>query len=177
MSAALVPQERILSSIILIRGRRVILDVQMALLYGVETRVLVQAVKRNIKRFPADFMFRLNGQELELLRSQSVISRSWGGRRTLPYAFTEHGIAMLSSILRSERAVTVNIEIMRAFVRLREMLATHADLLRKLDELEQKYDAHFRIVFDAIRSLMSPPPLPAKEIGFRAKKASAAGRA
>ena len=170
MSKALVPQERIESSILLIRGHKVILSTDLAALYDVEPRVLVQAVKRNIERFPDDFMFQLTKAEFADLKSQFVTS-SWGGaRRATPYAFTEQGVAMLSSVLRSRRAGRVNIEIMRAFVRLRQMLATHADLARQLDELEQKYDAQFRVVFDAIRELMAPPPAsPGKRIGFHSE--------
>ena len=147
------------------------LDADLAGLYDVETRVLVQAVKRNLERFPDDFMFQLSDEEFEDLKSQSVISSSWGGRRSRPYAFTEQGVAMLSGVLRSPRAVRVNIEIMRAFVRLRRMLATHADLAQRLDELESKYDAQFRIVFDAIRELMAPSDPPRKRrIGFHTEK-------
>jgi hypothetical protein len=132
--------------------------------------VLVQAVKRNRNRFPDDFMFQLTLQEFAVLRSQNVISnvsRGRGGRRYAPYAFTEQGVAMLSSVLRSTRAVQVNIEIMRAFVRLRQMLATHADLARKLDALEKKYDTQFKVVFDAIRKLMEPSRGTARRIGFQ----------
>jgi hypothetical protein len=128
----------------------------------------VQAVKRNIERFPPDFMFQLTRQEFASLKSQFVIS-SWGGlRRATPYAFTEQGVAMLSSVLRSKRAVQVNVEIMRAFVTLRELLATHKDLARKLEALERKYDVQFKVVFDAIRQLMTPPAPKMKRIGFRA---------
>jgi hypothetical protein len=141
----------------LVRGERVILDSDLAELYGVETKALVQAVKRNISRFPADFMFQLTAEERTMLRSQSVTSGSWGGRPYAPYAFTEQSVAMLSSVLRSPRAIAVNIEIMRTFVRLRVMLSTHADLARKLAQLEKKYDSQFRMVFDAIRELMTPP--------------------
>ena len=142
------------------------LDADLATLYGVETKVLVQAVKRNIDRFPADFMFQLTKQEFDDLRSQTVTS-SWGGRRYPPYAFTEQGVSMLSSVLRSKRAIQVNIEIMRAFVQLRRILASHADLARKLSALEKKYDAQFKVVFDAIRGLMAPPePKKKREIGF-----------
>ena len=157
-SRSIIPPERIDRSILLIRGQKVMLDADLAELYGVETRVLVQAVRRNNERFPDDFMFRLSSQEFAFLRSQSVTSSQWGGRRYPPYAFTEQGVAMLSSVLRSKRAVQVNIEIMRAFVRLREMLATHKDLARKLAAMERKYDAQFKVVFDAIRKLMAPPP-------------------
>ena len=144
------------------------LDQDLAALYGVDTRALVQAVKRNPARFPPDFMFQLTADEYARLRSQTVISNiGSGGRRTAPYAFTEQGVAMLSSVLRSPRAVRVNVEIMRAFVRLRALLATHADLSRKLSALEKKYDAQFRVVFDAIRDLMAPPPKSRRTIGFR----------
>ena len=162
---ALVSEEQIDQSILMIRGHKVILDSILAGLYCVETKVLIQAVKRNKDRFPPDFKFQLSKKEFEILRSQTVTS-SWGGRRYPPYAFTEQGVAMLSSVLRSSRAIQVNIEIMRSFVRLRQMLATHRDLARKLDELEQKYDEQFSIVFDAIRQLMTPPTREMKKIGF-----------
>lgn len=169
MGKALVPQAPIESSIILIRGHKVMLSPDLAALYAVEPRALVQAVKRNIDRFPDDFMFQLTRAEFANLKSQ-IVTSSWGGaRRAPPYAFTEQGVAMLSSVLRSRRAVRVNIEIMRAFVRLRQMLASHADLARRLDELEQKYDAQFRVVFDAIRELMAPPEPPRKRIGFHSE--------
>jgi ORF6N domain len=168
-SRLLLPAERIERSILLIRGQKVLLDADLADLYGVTTRVLVQAVRRNLDRFPADFMFQLTREEFALLRSQTVISSQWGGRRYAPYAFTEQGVAMLSSVLRSRRAIEVNIEIMRAFVRLREMLASHKELARRLDELEAKYDEQFRVIFDAIRQLMLPLTEPQKKrrIGFR----------
>jgi ORF6N domain len=170
----IVPSERIERSILLIRGHKVMLDADLAELYGVETRVLLQAVSRNQKRFPEDFMFQMSKEEYELLRSQIVISKKGrGGRRYLPYAFTEQGVAILSSILRSERAVQVNIEIMRAFVRLREMIATHKDLVRKLEALEEKYDAQFKVVFDAIRELMAPPTPKKRKIGFLVKERAA----
>ncbi len=164
---ALVPVERIERAILQIRDKKVILDADLAALYGVETKVLVQAVKRNLERFPADFMFQLTKNEFVHLRSQVVTSREWGGRRYPPYAFTEQGVAMLSSVLRSPRAIQVNIEIMRAFVRLRKMLASHAALARKLNALEKKYDAQFKVVFDAIRQLMAPPEPKRRPIGFR----------
>jgi len=158
--------ERIEQAILLMRGEKVMLDRDLADLYGVETRELVQAVKRNIDRFPEDFMFQLTTEEFNDLRSQIVMS-SWGGRRRAPYMFTEQGIAMLSSVLRSKRAVSVNIEIMRAFVRLRRMLASHADLANKLMALERKYDRQFKVVFDAIREIMSPAQPPRRrQIGF-----------
>ena len=163
---SLMPIERIERAILVIRGHKVMLDADLAGLYGVEAKVLNQAVKRNVERFPADFMFRLTAEEADHLRSQFVTSSSWGGRRYLPYAFTEQGVAMLSSVLRSPRAVQVNIEIMRAFVRLRQMLQQDADLARKLALLERKYDAQFRAVFDAIRELTKPPAKPKRRIGF-----------
>jgi len=137
------------------------LDRDLAELYGVETRSLVQAVKRNIQRFPNDFMFQLTSEEDKALRSQIVISKKGrGGRRYSPYAFTEQGVAMLSSVLNSERAIEVNIAIMCTFVKLREILAAHKDLARKLEDLEKKYDSQFRSVFEAIRQLMLPPTEP-----------------
>ena len=160
------PQPHLITELILlVRGHRVLIDRDLAALYEVETRVLLQAVKRNLDRFPPDFMFQLSDQELAILRSQFVIS-SWGGRRYAPYAFTEQGVAMLSSVLNSPRAIAVNIEIVRAFVRLRQILADNADLARKLEALEKRYDAHFKIVFDAIRELMAPKPANRKPIGF-----------
>lgn len=165
----LVPAERIAKAILLIRGKKVMLDADLASLYGVDTRVLVQAVKRNLDRFPEDFMFQLSKEEVDFLRSQIVTLKRGRGQHSkyLPYAFTEQGVAMLSSVLRSPRAIQVNIEIMRAFVRLRQMLASHAELARKLDALEQKYDAQFKAVFDAIRQLMAPPEPKRRPMGFR----------
>ncbi len=154
------------SKMFLIRGQKVMLSQHLAELYEVEPRVLNQAVKRNIERFPEDFMFQLDPEEFANLKSQFVTS-SWGGIRTAPYDFTEQGVAMLSSVLRSERAIQVNIEIMRAFVRLRQMLATNAELSRKLVALEKKYDARFKAVFEAIYELMSPAENKKKRpIGF-----------
>lgn len=164
------PAERVLHAIHVLRGERVLLDADLAALYGVETRALVQAVKRNPERFPADFMFQLKDEEWTGLKSQSVISRTWGGRRTAPYAFTELGVAMLSSVLNTERAIQANISIMRAFAQLRAMLASHTDLARKLEALERKYDGQFRAVFEAIRELMEPPVPVKKPIGFRPKR-------
>ena len=153
--------------IYLIRSQKVMIDVDLAELYGVETRILVRAVKRNLERFPQDFMFQLGNQEVGMLRSQFGISNTGrGGRRYFPYVFTEFGVAMLSSVLRSKRAIRVNIEIMRAFGRLRHILATHKDLAQKLAELENKYDSQFKVVFDAIRQLMKPDPRHSKRIGF-----------
>ncbi len=154
------------SRIVSLRGQRIMLSTDLADLYGVERRVLMQAVKRNATRFPGDFCFQLTSEELAGLRSQFVIS-SWGGARTPPYAFTEQGVAMLSSVLRSDRAIAVNIEIMRTFVKLRAMLDSNKDLAKKLADLEQKYDVQFRVVFDAIRELMNPPTRSKKKrIGF-----------
>ena len=173
-------------SIVILRGHKVLLDGDLARMYGVDVKALNQSVKRNADRFPVDFMFQLTVEEAAGLRSiadaaeaeppettgvfdlksQSVTSRAWGGRRKLPHAFTEQGVAMLSSVLRSPRAVRVNIEIMRAFVRLRRLLQTNAELTRKLDALEAKYDNQFRVVFDAIRELMTPPESSERPIGF-----------
>ena len=168
MSTELVPTVDIERSIRLIRGQKVLLDEDLARLYGVAVKQLNQQVRRNLDRFPEDFMFRLDADERANLRSQFVTSSSWGGRRYEPMAFTEQGVAMLSSVLRSPRAVQVNVEIMRAFVRLRRMLESNAELSRKLDALERKYDGQFRAVFDAIRELMTPARKPGKRIGFRA---------
>lgn len=156
-------------SILVLRGQRVILDETLADLYGVSVSGLNQAVKRNAERFPDDFMFQLTADEGDSLRSQFVISnpKGRGGRRYEPFAFTEQGVAMLSSVLRSERAVRVNIEIMRAFVRMRRVLQEHAELAAKLAQLEKKYDGQFRMVFDAIRDLMAPPAKAKPKIGFR----------
>jgi hypothetical protein len=163
--------QRVERSIRLIRGDKVILDEDLAELYGVEVKRLNEQVKRNLDRFPADFMFQLTNQEFRDLKSQFVTS-SWGGRRTPPYAFSEQGVAMLSSVLHSPRAVQVNIEIMRTFVRLRRMLASHADLADRLEQLEQKYDAQFRVVFDAIRQMMKESPAGDKQIGFRVEESA-----
>jgi hypothetical protein len=162
-----IPAERIEKAILLIRGQKVMLDADLAALYGVETGALTRAVRRNIDRFPGDFMFRLTNEEFGNLKRQFGISSQWGGRRYPPYAFTEQGVAMLSSVLRSKRAVLVNIEIMRAFVRLRRMLASHAELARKVAALEKKYDEQFKVVFDALRQLMKPPEPKRRPIGFR----------
>ena len=192
--------ERIESRILLIRGQRVILAEDLAALYEVEVRALNQAVARNAERFPADFMFQLTGEEAAVLKSQIVISSvaeetlalksqfvisnngedsphpGRGGRRHPPYAFTEQGVAMLSSVLRSPRAILVNVEIMRAFVHLRRMLASNADLAWKLAALEKKYDSQFKVVFDAIRALMTPPdPKKRRSVGFGPPGQSSAG--
>ncbi len=163
--------EQLTHRIHFIRGQKVMLSPDLAELYDVEPRALIQAVKRNRERFPADFCFQLTREEASNLKSPTVTS-SWGGaRRAPPYAFTEHGVAMLSSVLRSTRAVEVNIAVVRAFVRLREMLAGHKDLAKKLKELEKRYDAQFRVVFEAIEQLMEEPDPPERpQIGFRAEK-------
>ncbi len=164
---AIIAPDRIESAIYLIRDEKVMLDHDLAALYSVPTKVLVQAVKRNAARFPPDFMFRLSIDEFANLRSQ-IVTSSWGGRRIPPYAFTEHGVAMLSTVLRSERAVAVNVEIMRTFVRLRRLLLSQEDMARKLGELEQRYDRQFKVVFDAIRRIMTPDvPPKRRRIGFR----------
>jgi phage regulator Rha-like protein len=153
--------------ILLLRSERVMLDEDLAALYGVETRSLVRAVKRNIARFPEDFMFQLTSEEVANLRSQTGISSSsHGGRRYAPYAFTEHGVTMLAAVLQSPRAVQVSIEVVRAFVRLRAMLAGNVELARKLATLEKKYDAEFKVVFDAICELMAPASKSRRRIGF-----------
>ncbi len=162
---ALVPMEVVESIILVLRGEKVILDRDIARLYAVETKVLVRAVKRNLERFPEDFMFQLTEEETRNLRFQYGTS-SWGGSRYRPYAFTEQGVAMLSGVLRSERAVQVNVEIMRTFVRLRRMAASREDLARKIEALEERYDDQFRIVFDALRELMATPEPPERPIGF-----------
>ena len=163
----LLSSARIELVILQLRGLNVLLDADLAELYQVETRALVRAVHRNKERFPADFMFQLSQEEFHILRCQSGTSSPWGGRRYRPYAFTEQGVAMLSSVLRSPRAVAVNVEIMRAFVRLRRLAGSVADLARKLDLLEKTYDGQFAIVFEAIRQLMAPPEPQPKKIGFK----------
>ncbi len=153
----IIPMEHMTQAILLLRGQKVMLSTHLAELYEVEPRVLVQAVKRNIERFPEDFMFPLSDEEFANLKSQFATS-SWGGlRRAAPYAFTEQGVAMLSSVMHSKRAIQVNIGIMRAFVQLRLLHTSNVELARKLAVLEKKYDAQFKIVFDAIRELMAPP--------------------
>jgi len=164
----------LVSRIRTIRGHKVLLASDLATLYGVETRSLMQAVRRNLDRFPADFAFPLTEQEVNSLRSQIVILKvdatasARRGRHTkyVPYAFTEQGVAMLSSVLKSKQAVRVNVEIMRTFVRLRELVGQNRDLTRRLNDLESKYDRQFKVVFDAIRELMTPPAAPKRRIGF-----------
>jgi hypothetical protein len=171
MKDSLVSAAHIERSILIMRGHKVLLDADLAALYEVQTRVLVQAVKRNLERFPGDFMFQLDPAEVEALRSQSVTSKNpgRGGRRYAPYAFTEQGVAMLSSVLNSPRAIAVNIEIMRAFVRLRELIASSKELAAKLDQLEKKLSHHDQAItgiMQAIRQLMTPPEAKKRPIGF-----------
>jgi hypothetical protein len=170
---AVIPVERIQKRILLLRRRKVMLSQDLADLYGVSVKALNQAVRRNRPRFPDDVMFQIDSDELEDLKSQ-IVTSSWGGARFRPYAFTEQGVAMLSTVLRSERAVQVNIAIMRAFVQLRQVLSTHKELARKLAELEQRIEGHdtaIRSLFEAIRQLMAPPsPEPKPEIGFHVKE-------
>ena len=169
--ALLVLTERVERSILLVRGQRVMLDADLAVLYDVPTKVLIQSVKRNQTRFPDDFMFRLTAGEAARLRSQIVTSNvGRGGRRYAPYAFTEQGVAMLSSVLRSRRAVQVNVTIMRTFVRLRRWLGSNDVLARRLDALEKRYDAQFKVVFDAIRQLMIAPVTARRPVGFRPRE-------
>lgn len=165
----LVSAERIERMIMIIHDQKVMLDSDLAELYVVETKVLNRAVKRNIDRFPSDFMFQLSKEEFGNLRFQFGTSR-WGGRRYPPFAFTEQDVAMLSSVLNSERAIKVNIEIMRAFVRMRKMLISHEKLARKINALEKRYDAKFKIVFDALRQIMTPSKGDRNRIGFVRRK-------
>lgn len=167
----LISSEIIEKAIYLIRGEKVMLDRDLAKLYGVPTGAVNQAVRRNRERFPEDFMFQLTTEEVRQLNLSQIVIGSEKHRdpRLRPYAFTEQGVAMLSSVLRSKLAITVNIEIMRAFVKLRQMLASNAELARRLDKLESKYDKQFRVVFDAIRQLMTTPARNRKEIGFRSQ--------
>jgi len=162
----IIPEEKIERAIYLIRGQKVILDRDLAVLYGVETRQLKRQVRRNIERFPEDFMFILNDQEIEMLVCHfgTPLKSYFGGAK--PFAFTEHGILMLSSVLNSKRAIRVNIQIVRTFTKLRQILASHKDLLRKINEMESKYDRQFKIVFDAIRKIISPAVISKKRIGF-----------
>jgi hypothetical protein len=164
------PLEKVERAIIFMRGEKVILDSDLALLYGVSTRRLNQQVNRNLDRFPGDFMFRLKDEEFKDLMLQNATSKTGrGGRRKLPYAFTEHGALMAANVLNSQRAVQASVQVVRAFIQLRQMLASSVDLARKLEKLESKYDRQFKIVFDAIRQLMVPPSAKTKPIGFRPK--------
>ena len=179
-SESIIPVERIKDVIFVIRGHKVMVDSELARLYGVETRILIQSAKRNIERFPTDFMFQLSEAEAESLRSQIVISKvGRGGRRYAPYVFTEQGIAMLSSVLRSKRAVEVNIAIMRTFVKLREILATNASLRRKIESMECKYNEQFQAVFSVLAEMTMETEKPKRKIGYhtQVKKATSKKKA
>jgi phage regulator Rha-like protein len=167
---SLIPIERIEQKIYVIRGERVMLDSDLAQIYNVDTKMLNRAVKRNLDRFPEDFMFQLTAKEDESLRFQIGTSKTGrGGRRYLPYVFTEHGAIMAANILNSSRAVEASVQVVRAFIKLRQILASNAELAKKLEALEKKYDAQFKVVFDAIRQLMMPPDKPKGNIGFIGK--------
>lgn len=166
---SIIPSERIISKIYIIRNKKVMLDRDIAELYGVKTFVLNQAVKRNIKRFPPDFMFQLDKIEFGNLISQFVISR-WGGVRKLPFAFTEQGVAMLSSVLNSERAIEVNIQIIRTFTKLRELLATNEELHRKIMQMEERYDKKLKEIFSVLQLLVKEDKKPKIKIGFKDKE-------
>ena len=161
-----ISDEIILEKIYLIRGRKVMLDNDLAELYGVEPKNLTRQVRRNIKRFPDDFMFRLTKDEFLRCQIGTFGGSQKGSRKYLPYAFTEQGVAMLSGVLHSDRAIQVNIQIMRAFTKIREMLQTHKELWRKIEEMEKKYDQQFRVVFKALKELLEPPEKPKQKIGF-----------
>ncbi|MEI6508444.1 MAG: ORF6N domain-containing protein [Bacteroidota bacterium] len=166
MNKLILKETQLATQIHFIRGEQVMLDFDLAALYGVETKVLKQTVKRNIERFPEDFMFELTIQELTNLRSQ-IVTSSWGGIRYQPFAFTEQGVAMLSGILKSERAIEVNIAIMRTFVQLRKLMSTNDELAKKINDMEKKYDEQFHVIFEAIKQLIVEENKPRKAIGFR----------
>jgi phage regulator Rha-like protein len=168
--ATLVPIELIASKIYLIRNTKVMLDRDLAELYGVETKRLKEQVRRNIERFPQDFMFELTKDEYQALRSQIATLKKGQHSKYTPFAFTEHGVLMLSSILNSERAIQVNIQVVRAFVKLREMMVTHEDLKRKIESMEKKYDEQFQIVFEAIKQLLTEEDKPKKKIGYTVRE-------
>lgn len=167
-SKSLIPNERIIQRIYLIRNEKVMLDFHLAELFGVETKVLKQSVKRNMARFPDDFMFEVSQEEWTNLRSQFVTS-SWGGTRYKPFAFTEQGVAMLSSILKSKRAVDVNIAIIRTFVLLRSIASNYSEIMKRLNQLEEKYEGRFKEIFKAINYLIDPPDKNRRQIGFKRK--------
>ncbi|MBN1795044.1 MAG: ORF6N domain-containing protein [Sedimentisphaerales bacterium] len=175
--SSIIPVERIHKSILIMRGHKVILDRDLADLYEVETKILTRAIRRNIDRFPEDFMFRLTKEEFENLRRHFGTS-SWGGRRYLPYAFTEQGVAMLSSVLRSKRAIEVNIAIMRTFVKLREILATNTALRRKIESMERQYEEQFKLIFKILSEMVMSDSKPKPQIGFHteAKERSLKGK-
>lgn len=168
----IIPDETIISKIYLFRNKKVMIDTDLAELYGVETRVLNQAVKRNIKRFPQDFMFQLNEQEFEILKSQQVNAsqQSWGGRRTAPYVFTEHGVLMLSSVLNSDKAISVNIQIVSIFTKMRDMLLTHKDILLQLEEMRKSIDGHedrIDMIYNYLKQFIQVKKTPRKEVGYK----------
>ena len=165
----IVPIERIQQNIFIFRDQRVILDEDLADLYGVGTKRLNEQVRRNLDRFPNDFMFQLKQEEWRNLKSQFATTSSWGGRRTLPYVFTEYGVIMIANILNSQRAVLVSVQVVRAFIRLRELLKSNEVLSRKLDELEKKYDKQFNLVFTTIRHLIDEPSNKKEPIGFKVR--------
>jgi hypothetical protein len=175
-SSEIIPIERIQNSIYLIRRQKVMLDQDLAALYGVETKALIQAVKRNIERFPSDFMYQLTDKEFAILRSQ-IVTSNWGGRRYNPYAFTEQGVAMLSSVLRSKRAVAVNIAIMRTFVKLREILGSNELLRHKIESMERKYDEQFNAVFEVLGRMLEEPQKPKTQIGYHTEAKGREGQA
>lgn len=168
MNHSLIKENNIANRVYMIRGEKVMLDFDLAQLYQVETKVLKQSVKRNINRFPEDFMFILTHEELLNLRSQ-IVTSSWGGLRYMPMAFTEQGIAMLSGVLKSERAIEVNIAIMRTFVQLRKMMDSNKELSQKIEQLEKKYDEQFQVVFNAIKQLIHHKNEPMKKIGYKTR--------
>jgi hypothetical protein len=167
MNTELIPQEAIQSKILFLRGKRVMLDRDLAILYEVPTKALNQAVKRNIHRFPDHFMFQLTSEEKDELVTNCDRFKTLKHSTTLPYAFTEHGVAMLSSVLNSEKAIMVNIQIINAFIRMRELLMNYAEIKQKIEDMEQKYDYQFKVVFDAMSKLLEPPEKPEKKIGFQ----------
>jgi len=167
--ALMIPDELVMNKIYLIRGQKVMLDRDLAELYDVETKVLNQAVKRNSERFPADFMFQLTKKDFENLKSQ-IVTSSWGGVRKMPFAFTEQGVSMLSSVLKSERAIRVNIQIIRIFTRMREIIMTHKDILLQLEKIERKlagHDEDITLIFQYLKQLLSPPQPARRKIGFK----------
>ena len=172
MESNIIPVERIEHAIIVIRGKKVMLDGNLADIYGIETKGLIRAVKRNLERFPEDFMFQLTKEEFESLRYQFGTSKTGrGGRRYLPYVFTEHGAVMLASVLNSPVAINASVQVVRAFVKLRQLLVTHTELARKINSLEKKYDSQFAVVFKAIKELMQPQAKEKeKKIGFKVKE-------
>lgn len=164
--AKLVSMREVSHLIVIIRQQRIMLDSDLAKLYGVTTKALNQAVKRNQKRFPEAFMFQLTPMEIESLRSQFVTSKTRGGRRYLPYAFTEHGAIMAANILNSDRAISMSVEVVRAFIRLRQLTLSVEELATKVDALEKKHEGKFKVIFEAVRQLMEPPEPPKRRIGF-----------